>query len=123
MSFEHHRAQDPAQRGLRLKPAKCLHFYKYYLDARFGFIGARIQTWFPFHVQIWHNGREWLACQLQRRGCTDFIRHDNCFTHLGSPALAQRLMYRQLTISWKQALDSIARKLIRCTSGSSSLGR
>ena len=111
MSFEYHRAQDPAQRGLRLKTAKCLHLYKYYLHPRFGFIGARIQTCFPFNVQIWLNGREWLACQLQRRGATDFTRCDNCFTWLGNPALAQRLMDRQLTIAWKQTLDAIARKL------------
>jgi hypothetical protein len=111
MTFEYHRAQDPAQRGLRLKTGKCLHLYKYYLHPRFGFIGSRIQTWFPFNVQIWLNGREWLACQLQRRGATDFTRHDNCFTRLGNPALAQRLMDRQLTIAWRPALDAIARKL------------
>src|SRR5216684_3319195 len=68
MTFEYHRAPDPAQRGLRLKTGKCLHLYKYYLHPRFGFIGSRIQTWFPCDVQIWLNGREWLACQLQRRG-------------------------------------------------------
>ena len=111
MTFEYHRAQDPAQRGLRLKTGKCLHLYKYYLHPRFGFIGSRIQTWFPFNVQIWLNGREWLACQLQRRGCTNFTRCDNCFTWLGNPTLAQRLMDRQLTIAWKPALDAIARKL------------
>ena len=111
MTFEYHRAQDPAHRGLRLKTGKCLHLYKYYLHPRFGFIGSRIQTWFPFNIQIWLNGREWLACQLQRRGVTDFTRCDNCFTRLGNPALAQRLMDRQLTIAWRPALDAIARKL------------
>jgi len=29
MSFEYHRSPDPAARGLRLRPRKCLHIYKY----------------------------------------------------------------------------------------------
>jgi hypothetical protein len=29
---------------------------------------ARIQTWFPFHIQIGINGREWLAQQLRQAG-------------------------------------------------------
>jgi hypothetical protein len=111
MSFEYHRSADRSERGLRLQPRKCLHIYKYYLHPVFGFLGTRLQTWFPFNVQIWLNGRQWLARQLQRRGHTDFIRHDNCFTALGDPALAQRLMDQQLTISWRPALDRIARAL------------
>ena len=111
MSFEYHRSADRNERGLRLRPRKCLHIYKYYLHPVFGFLGTRLQTWFPFNVQIWLNGREWLARQLEKRGRTDFVRHDNCFTSLGDPALAKRLMDRQLTISWKSALDAIARAL------------
>ncbi|MGH9893383.1 MAG: hypothetical protein ACREA0_15620, partial [bacterium] len=111
MSFEYHRSADPSERGLRLRPRKCLHIYKYYLHPVFGLLGARLQTWFPFNVQIWLNGREWLARQLQKKGRTDFVRHDNCFTSLGYPAMAQRLMHQQLTISWKPALDAIARAL------------
>jgi hypothetical protein len=111
MSFEYHRSPDPTERGLRLRPRKCLHIYKYYLHPLFGLLGARLQTWFPFNVQIWLNGREWLARQLQRKGRTDFTRLDNCFTSLGNPALAQRLLDEQLTISWKRILDAIARAL------------
>jgi hypothetical protein len=111
MSFEYHRSQDRGERGLKLRPRKCLHIYKYWIHPRFGFMSARIQTWFPFNVQICLNGREWLATDLTRRGRTDFKRHDNCFTWLGDPALAQRLMDKQLTLDWPAALDAIARKL------------
>lgn len=111
MSFEYHRAADPRERGLRLRPRKCLHIYHYLLHPVFGFIHARLQTWFPFNMQICLNGREWLAHQLQRAGHTDFTRHDNCFTHLGDPARAQRFMDRQLSIAWKRVLDAIARTL------------
>lgn len=110
MSFEYHRSQDPAQRGLRLRARKCLHIYHYYLHPVFGFINARIQTWFPFNVQLCLNGREWLAQQLSRQH-SEFKRVDNCFTWLDDPMLAQRLMDDQLRTDWPAALDQIARWL------------
>jgi hypothetical protein len=111
MSFEYHRSQDPLQRGLKLRPRKCLHLYKYYLHPRFGFMNARIQTWFPFNIQICLNGRQWLVQQLQRQGRIDFKSHDNCLTWVGDPERAQRLLDRQLLLHWPGALDAIARRL------------
>ena len=111
MSFEYHRSPDPRERGLRLRRRTCLHIYKYYRHRVFGFLGTRLQTWFPFNIQIWLNGREWLAHQLQRRGHTDFRRQDKCFTWLGDPKLAQRLMNQQLATAWPRALDALARSL------------
>ncbi len=87
-----------------------MHLYKYFLHPEFGFINARLQTWFPFNVQICLNGREWLAVQL-RRAQSDFKRADNCFTWLGDPDFAQRLMSEQLATDWPLALDAIARSL------------
>ena len=110
MSFEYHRSADPKERGLRLRPKKCLHLYKYFLHPQFGFMSARLQTWFPFNVQICLNGREWLARQLRRRR-SDFKRADNCFTWLGNVELAQRLMDEQLHTDWPAVLDAIARRL------------
>lgn len=110
LTFEYHRSANPDERGLPLRPGKCLHLYKYFLHPHFGFMSARIQTWFPFNVQICLNGREWLARQLERRG-SDFKRADNCFPRLGDPALAQRLMNEQLRTDWPRALSAIARSL------------
>ena len=110
MSFEYHRSQDVNERGLALRPRKCLHIYKYFLHPRFGFFNARIQTWFPFKIQICLNGREWLARQLRRRN-SQFKQADNCFTWLGNPVLAQRLMDEQLDTDWPAALNEIARSL------------
>jgi hypothetical protein len=109
-SFEYHRSPDLAQRGLRLRRRKCLHIYHYYLHPVFGFINARIQTWFPFNVQLCLNGREWLAQQLTGQGST-FKRVDNCFTWLDDPKLAQRLMDEQLRTDWPTALGEVARWL------------
>ena len=110
MSFEYHRSADHKERGLRPRPKKCLHLYKYFVHPQFGFMSARLQTWFPFNVQICLNGREWLARQLKRRR-SDFKRADNCFTWLGNVELAQRLMDEQLQTDWPAVLDAVARQL------------
>jgi hypothetical protein len=110
MSFEYHRSQDRNERGLKLRPKKCLHVYKYFIHPDFGFMGARLQTWFPFNIQVWLNGREWLAVHLKRKS-VDFKRHDNCFTWLGDVEAAQRLMDKQLETDWARALTDIARSL------------
>src|SRR5215207_1055683 len=99
-SFEYHRSPDRSVRGLKLRTRKCLHLYKYFLHPQFGWINARIQTWFPFNVQICLNGRAWLARQLQAEGRTDFKRHDNCFLWLGDPELTQGLADQQLRTDW-----------------------
>jgi len=111
MTFEYHLSKNHDERGLRLRPGKCLFLYKYFLHPRFGFMNARIQTWFPFSIQICMNGREWLSRQLARKGRSDFKRADNCFTWLGDTRLAQRLMDAQLDTAWPAALDAIARSL------------
>ena len=110
MSFEYHRSPDPKERGLRLRPRKCLHVYNYWVHPVFGFMNARIQTWFPFNIQVCLNGREWLARDLSRRRSA-FRQADNCFTWLSKPALAQRLMDEQLDTDWPAALTSIARRM------------
>jgi len=109
MSFEYHRSPNPDERGLRLRPRKCLHLYKYFLHPQFGFMSVRLQTWFPFNIQICLNGREWLAWQLRRRSRSNFLRADNCFTRLGNPELAQRIMNEQLATDWPRVLSAIAR--------------
>jgi hypothetical protein len=108
MSFEYHRSQDRNERGLKLRPRKCLHVYQYLLHPAFGFMSVRLQTWFPFNIQVCLNGREWLAKQLlQRQG--HFKRDDNCFTWLEDVGIAQRLMNKQLEANWPQLLSRIAR--------------
>lgn len=109
-TFEYHRSAQMKERSFRPRSGKCLHIYKYMLHPKFGFMNARIQTWFPFNVQVCLNGREWLARQLQARG-SRFERFDNCFTWLEDPELAQRLMDGQLDTNWRRFLDPLAAQL------------
>ena len=75
-----------------------------------GFISARIQTWFPFSIQICLNGREWLARQMQQRGLR-YQQADNCFVWLEDWKQAQELMDQQLRSDWVPLLDRIAHGL------------
>jgi hypothetical protein len=66
---------------LELSWRKCLFIYQYWIHPVFGFMSSRLQTWLPFPIHIYLNGREWLARQMERAGMR-YRRHDNCF-HLG----------------------------------------
>src|SRR5216684_152902 len=47
---------------------KCLQLYYYFMDRELGLIHVKLQTWFPFQMQVYLNGHEWLARKLDRRG-------------------------------------------------------
>jgi hypothetical protein len=53
---------------LVLEPRKCLHLYHYFLHDELGLCHVRVQSWFPFTVDICLNGRERLARQMDRAG-------------------------------------------------------
>jgi hypothetical protein len=109
-AFEYHKSQVEAERGLRLVNRKCLHVYQYRLHPMFGFMNARVQTWFPFNVQVCLNGREWLARRLVEEGI-DFVRHDNCILAVGDIDRAAALLDAQLATEWPKMLTEIARWL------------
>jgi hypothetical protein len=62
---------------LKLQWGKCLHLYFYLLHEQLGWLHLRLQTWFPFLIQVCLNGREWLARQMDRAGLA-YRRADNC---------------------------------------------
>jgi hypothetical protein len=111
MSFEYHRSPNKSERGFKLRTRKCLHLYKYFLHPVFGFMSARLQTWFPFTIQVCLNGREWLVTQLARKGDL-FLREDNCVTWFASAQRqVQQLLDKQLETDWTRALTQLARRL------------
>ena len=83
---------------------KCKHLYFYYDHERYGFMNIRLQTWFPYHVQICLNGRQWLRRGLET-AAVPFIVRDNKFLDIGDYELAQRLLYDQLDTRWRLLLD------------------
>ena len=71
---------------------------------------ARIQTWFPFNIQVGINGREWLARQMDKEGLK-YRQQGNCFVWIEDYVQAQKLMNRQLEMNWAELLNGFARQL------------
>jgi hypothetical protein len=67
---------DRATKRLRLvrEERRCVFLYFYYVDRDFGLMHVRLQTWLPLTVQVYVNGREWLARQLTAAG----LAFDQC---------------------------------------------
>jgi len=109
-TFEVYRNRDAKQIELVNRTRKCLFLYHYTIDPTFGFMNARLQTWFPFSIQVCINGREWLARQMDHEGL-GYVRQDNCFVAVEDYARAQALLDAQLRVDWTERLDEIARRL------------
>jgi len=109
-SFEVYRNRDQKQLQLKKRQRKCMFLYHYQFHPEFGWMNARIQTWFPFSIQICLNGREWLARQLDRKGM-DYLKQDNCLVWVHDWKRAQRMLDRQLEVHWPQLLDQIGDQL------------
>jgi len=92
----------------RVRPCHVLYHYR--LDERFGWMYGRIQTWFPFNIQIGLNGREWLARQMNRAGL-GYVQNQNCFTWIEDFDRAQQLMKQQLETDWVPVLKAISGEL------------
>jgi len=98
------------------KKAMAVHFrptlviYHYRIDPEFGWMHARIQTWFPFYIHLCINGREWLARRMDREGLR-YSRQDNCFPWIEDPVRAQSLFDEQLQVNWATSLQPFADRL------------
>lgn len=100
-TFEHYGTHMVA----RVRP--CLVLYHYSIDPEWGWMNARVQTWFPFYIQVCLNGREWLARQMDREGLR-YCRQDNCFPWLKNCERAQQLLDQQLRVNWTERFGPIA---------------
>jgi hypothetical protein len=70
---------------------------------------VRIPTWFPFTMQIYLNGHEWLARKMDHAG----IRHkklENAFLWIENPQRAQRLSNNLAKKNWPRVLTEFARR-------------
>src|SRR5260370_15680208 len=110
MSFEIYRNNQTHKLEPVYRLRKGLVLYHYWIDAQFGWMNARIPSWLPLSIQMCINGREWLA-RMMDQNQRGYRRHDSCFTSIDDVAKAQRLMNRQLRISWPKALQRIVRQL------------
>lgn len=97
---------------LRADYRRCLVLYYYLIDPQFGLIHLKLQTWFPFTLQAYVNGHEWLARQLARRQ-VPFTQLDNAVLPAApaDAAQAQRLANRFGRLNWPRWLSGWARQV------------
>jgi hypothetical protein len=75
---------------IRPTSGKCLHYYFYFQDAKFGLVYLRVPTWAPFRLQFYCNGHSWLACKLAAQGI-GYTMADNAFVRIDDWDRAQQL--------------------------------
>jgi hypothetical protein len=107
-SIEGNREEKKLQ--LVSRQRKCLHLYYYYMDREFGFMHVRIQSWLPFTLQVYVNGREWLAREMDKRKI-GYQKKDNCFTSIDNIAKAQTAMDKLNDREWEGFLNLLARRV------------
>ena len=95
---------------LKSSQTKCLHYYLYYLDKEFGFMFVKIQTWFPFNIQVYINGRELMKHVFDTNGIS-YECYDNSFTDISDVALAQKLADKFDSKKLCRRLDVFARSI------------
>jgi hypothetical protein len=92
----------------RVRPCHVLYLYQRHPEL--GWLYGRIQTWFPFNIQIGMNGREWLARQMEKAGM-QYRQKDNCFSFIEDYRRAQQMMQEQLQVNWPELLNGFGRQL------------
>jgi hypothetical protein len=69
---------------------------------------AKLQSWLPFPITIYLNGREWLSRMLDKKD-ERYAKVGNCFAAISDFKRAQKLFDAQHNIDWVPALDRIAK--------------
>lgn len=92
------------------RPRQQRVLYYYFLDRRFGLMHVRLQTWLPFTLQVYVNGHEWLAQQMNRQQL-GFVQKHNAFTQLDDAAKAQRIADRFAKLAWPKILNRFAHQV------------
>lgn len=95
--------KDTRKLELKLQWGKCVHLYFYMIHEQVGWLSVRLQTWFPFLMQVCINGREWLARQMDTAGMK-YRREDNCFSWIGDVKHAQALLEEQHRTDWPKVM-------------------
>jgi hypothetical protein len=94
--------------AFRRRPQRVLYFY--FLDPDCGLMHVRLQTMFHFTCQVYLNGHDWLARQMQQRRL-GFVQADNAFLQLDDPQQAQLLAEQFPKLDWVSLLDRCASRV------------
>jgi hypothetical protein len=108
MSFQVRKSFKTKTISMYRRERKCLHHYVYLMDPEFGFMHIRVQGWIPYDVQVYINGREWLARRLDEAGI-GYVRYDNSLLKVDDLEAASRLCEDFAHRAWPRVLNAFAR--------------
>ena len=103
-SYRAHFCKTTGYPQLQNYTTRCKHLYFYYDHHQYGFMNIRLQTWFPYHIQVCLNGREWLRRCLEQQGI-DFLAKGNKFLHISDYQKAQSVLDQQLDVRFADVLN------------------
>lgn len=92
------------------RPTKCKHYYFYYNDEEFGLMYLKIQTWFPYNVQIYINGREYLSKLLDKNNIK-YDMYNNSFSYIEDFTRAQELADGILNQKISDSFDGLIKQI------------
>jgi len=87
-----------------------LHYYLYYNDTEFGWMHVKIQSWYPFTMQVYVNGKEHLKRCLEKEGI-EYQTYDNSITWVENVEKAQQLADNLVKKKWDRFFNVFAKKL------------
>ena len=89
---------------------KCTQYYFYYNDKDFGIMFVKIQSWLPYTVKIYINGKEYLKRQLQKKGIR-YNSYNNSITYVEDIKKSQSISDKFTVKKWHKVLDVLARRV------------
>lgn len=89
---------------------RCLTIYYYYMDRHFGFMHIRLSTWMPFTIQVYVNGHDWLARQLDTKHIA-YKQVENAFVSIANPHKAQEIADRFQKLPLERILHTFSNRI------------
>jgi hypothetical protein len=89
---------------------RCLTIYYYYMDRHFGFMHVRLSTWMPFTIQVYVNGHDWLARQLDTKNIK-YEKLENAFVSIDDHEKAQEIADRFQHLPIEKILHAFANRV------------
>jgi len=106
------RRKDPLKKELYLRKelGQHLHYYFYYMDREFGWMHVKLQSYYPFTLQVYVNGRSYLKKALDKVDIV-YESYQNSITRVDDLAKAQQLSDKLIQKKWDRFLNVFAYQL------------
>lgn len=98
-----------AKTGLRMRQGKCLTYYFYLIDPDLGLMYVRVPTWLPCRLQIYFNGHNWLAGQLDKNAI-GYEMCDNAFIRIEDWERARQIAHGFKVEQWERKFNRLAKR-------------